>query len=329
MASIDNYILKNKEDISRWVANLASKHIRNVFTSKYIGGGTNFWVGAISICGDARRLSKVLDVLVYYNLIKDHRYTHKFISSWSQSPMLEVLPNESKLKAYLRKEKMAIKRKFSAEPPRRDGSSPSGTLPKDGKYLNKIYSYPDIRSLNTRELIHVWLNPGQYILMKRDSSVVVYPKNKEAEADRALYKALVDSYFSRRIPEFLKFLYGIEVNLLTHQSSEYYYSPEHPLPVMRVVNKSKIDIKDLNKEEISDRLEYAKRLAVYSNKLVEDYSTLIKHVKKGGVIIDNKFLEKATPYLLEKAPLMLHLEDDRDKKLFKMLLDGSYAGKVK
>ena len=129
------------------------------------------------------------------------------------------------------------------------------------------------------------------------------------------------------IDKAIEMMYGFLPEILTHRHEVHSWDDEkETLKNMPVERCNMLGLDFIDKEDVRDRLEKAKRLVKYAEACVRDLSQLDKVVCKNNETFKKKLFKKAEPELVLAAPLMLTLPDEKARSLATLLLKGSNKG---
>jgi len=207
---------------------------------------------------------------------------------------------------------------------------------------DRVHSYPSVKSISHEGIIHYYFHKDQYEIFDNDENPVdnygvksksstrvirIYPKNLESKAERAVFEAALERYYTSNIDKAIEMMYGFLPEVLTHR-------PEHTrwddgketLKGMFADRCNMLGLDFIEKEEVKKRLDKAKRLKLYAEACIRDLEQLNKVVPKNNETFRKKLFKKAEPELALQAPLMLNDPDGKARELANLLLKGSNKG---
>lgn len=322
---IESYIRANQDTVNKWLTSFFSSYI--IICSEADKQVAQY-VSSLKICTDARRLPKVMEVLRHYNLIDNQRWVSSpYRSERYSHEHYDILVNRD---SFL---KMApsygVKHDFKVESPNGGGS--------------RIESYPFLKDIPSQGVIYYYFHQDEYVIYNQTEytvngfgkrvkssptdSVKIYPKNLESKAERAAFEAAMESYFSHNLECAIEILCGFTPEVLTFSSEKNSWDGDmgdtlRNMPIRRCGKL--MDLDAIDKEQVKDKLAYAKRLKLYAEACIRDLTKLSPVVTSDSSAFKKKLFKKAEPELLIRAPLMLG--DPNTKDLANMLLKGSNKG---
>jgi len=89
-----------------------------------------------------------------------------------------------------------------------------------------------------------------------------------------------------------------------------------------------ISLESVDKEDVNNKLIKARKLKQYAEACIRDLEKLSPLMPETNEEFLEEYRKKAEPHVINRAPFMMHDEDDRAKELATLLLRGSHKGLI-
>jgi len=323
---IERYIQNNQKLVDGWLTAFYGRHIINLFSEK---DPLEMFINSDYICGDQRRVHKLLEVLRYYDLLIESNYIRGDWRSRYNKDSYGLKINHDTFKKIAKK--YAVRHKFEVKPP------------KEGQ--DRFSTYPTISSISAEGRIHIYFHQDQYEIVDRDEVTVgtwnrpaatsrkvrVLPKNLTTKSERAVFDKAVEDYYSNNMDEVVKLIGGFEPEVLRspgRYDHEGTLDLSDPLRIMSIGACNMLFLDTIDKENLKVKLAYAKRLEAYAQAAIRDLEKLTKKISTSNGAFKRKLYKESEADLLLRAPMMVHSDDPTAKKVAEMILKGNTKGLI-
>jgi len=314
--SIERYISKNENEVSKWICNLYSKYIFRILSKD-----ERKEVLLSEVCHDERRKHKVLEVLRHLNVI-----SHSVYSEYKKDFSLTV-----------NHEKFLETAHEYAEPFKFEIKVPD-------KETDRVLGYPTLNNISKKGLIDIYLNLDEYTILDRKEQkktanmyrglystsvkelrvIRIFPKALESAAERGVFIKSLRNYYEENTSEFVKLMFGFDPDMLINKRD---WVSEELRDYSPPSTNNFSELKDFKPESVQKKITETKRALEYYQATLTELEKVQEGLKQYKDF-EKAIEEKGGEYLLKNVPLLVNADDEATKKIVGLLLKGSNKGLI-
>ena len=322
---IERYIQSNQDTVNRWLTKLFGYYSKELIYSP----DDVITISSKDICNDARRTGKLLDVLRHFGLMEACGYRagarHYGYSSRYDKDYYEIVVDHKAFRKMARKFGSLEKFEYKA--------------PKES--INQEDTYPELKNVDHETAIYFYFNQKKFEVIDREEIrmnyrsskmeptrvVRLFPKSLQSQAEKAVYQQALENYLEENMDEALRLVYGFEPQALCSEEELRWSSQkEETLKNMGVERCNRIALTVVDREQLQERLEKARKLKEYAEACISDLEQIAGRFPKNNDTFQKRVFKEAEKKLLVEAPLLLTSGRPGAAELAQCLLKGSNKG---